>query len=49
MIASITSFVGKVVSTVRDPIFGTRKPKSKVAKTGKSAKAKRCGRKCRCG
>ncbi len=47
MIASITSFVGKVVSTVRDPIFGTRKPKVKVAKAGKS-KSKRCGRKCRC-
>ena len=46
MIASITNFVGKVVSTVSDPIFGVKKPKAKV---GKSAKAKRCGRKCRCG
>lgn len=42
MIASITSFVGKVVATVRDPIFGTKKPKAKVGK------AKKCGRKCRC-
>jgi hypothetical protein len=45
MIASITSFVGKVVATVRDPIFGVKRPKVKVSK---SAKSKRCGKKCRC-
>lgn len=46
MIASITSLVGKVVATVRDPIFGVKRPKVKVSK---SAKSKRCGgKKCRC-
>jgi hypothetical protein len=46
MIASIYSLVGKVVATVRDPIFGVKKPKVKVSK---SAKSKRCsGKKCRC-
>ncbi|MDD5340592.1 MAG: hypothetical protein PHV13_05085 [Candidatus ainarchaeum sp.] len=45
MIASITSFVGKVVATVREPIFGVKRPKARV---GKSAKSKRCSRKCRC-
>ncbi len=45
MIASITSWVGKVVATVRDPILGVKKPKIKVSK---SAKSRRCGKKCRC-
>jgi len=45
MIGQINSLVSKVVATVREPIFGVKKPK---AKAGKSAKARRCGRKCRC-
>jgi hypothetical protein len=49
MIATITSFVDKVVSTVKEPIFGVDKPKAKVGKSVRSGKSRKCsGRKSRC-